>query len=133
MSQQDQPNNRPNVFQGGEGTQNHGAHSTVRQGSSDYNDGANVTDQLGNDDQNPNFGAFDSGSERNEGQELEGKVAYGNNVSGETPDLQEDTQRTDQQHAMSEDELVDQASIESFPASDSPGYSSKSSTDKKLH
>jgi hypothetical protein len=41
--------------------------------------------------------------------------------------------RDDQQHVMSNDEMLDEESDESFPASDPPGHISKSSTDKELH
>lgn len=39
----------------------------------------------------------------------------------------------EQGHVMSDEEKLDQAIIESFPASDPPGFMSKSSIDKELH
>jgi hypothetical protein len=39
----------------------------------------------------------------------------------------------DQQHVMSEEELLDETIKESFPASDPPGHFSKSAKDKELH
>jgi hypothetical protein len=41
--------------------------------------------------------------------------------------------KDDQKHVMSDDEKLDEAIEESFPASDPPGHISKSAEDKKLH
>jgi hypothetical protein len=41
--------------------------------------------------------------------------------------------RNAQDHAFTEDELLDQEGMESFPASDPPGHRSKSKTDRKTH
>lgn len=60
-------------------------------------------------------------------------VAYGNNVSGVTPDIVQTSERTDQQHVMSEDELLDETNVQSFPASDPPGHISRSKVDKDSH
>lgn len=41
--------------------------------------------------------------------------------------------RNAQDHAFTEEELLDQAGVESFPASDPPGHRSKSKKDRKEH
>jgi len=41
--------------------------------------------------------------------------------------------KDDQQHVMTEEELLDQTLEVSFPASDPPGHISKSSEDRILH
>ena len=41
--------------------------------------------------------------------------------------------RDDQQHVMGQEELLDETIEDSFPASDPPGYHSKSTEDKLLH
>ncbi len=48
--------------------------------------------------------------------------------------FQDDTSAADdQQHVMTEEELLDETIKESFPASDPPGHFSKSAKDKELH
>lgn len=41
--------------------------------------------------------------------------------------------RNDQSRVMTDDEKLDEALMESFPASDPPGHFSKSTEDKNLH
>jgi len=113
-------------------TEHHGAHSGFRKGTAEYNDGANIDINGGNDDypeRNRIEEAFHSGPQRP--QSDLGKVAYGNNVAEEADEEENEDEETT--HLMSEDELVDEASIESFPASDPPGHRSKSKVDAEAH
>lgn len=41
--------------------------------------------------------------------------------------------RNAQDHAFTDEELLDQAGVESFPASDPPGHRSKSKRDRRSH
>jgi hypothetical protein len=117
-------------------TEHHGAHAGTRKGTSEYNDGANIDYELGNDDyirndedHARNFleDAFSSGKGLPE--EDIGKIAYGNSYQNQK-DIDEDEEET---HVMSEDEMLDEEIMESFPASDPPGHISKSAVDKQSH
>jgi hypothetical protein len=99
-------------------TEYHGAHSGFRRGTPEYNDGANIDINGGNSDYpERNFiqDAFSSGTGTPD-EEI-GKIAHGNNMSENSTD----------------DELVDEEEMESFPASDPPGHRSKSIVDKTSH
>lgn len=54
--------------------------------------------------------------------------------SSSTPiQTESQTENRDQDHVMTDDEKVDEASMESMIASDPPGHISKTTEDKNLH
>ena len=110
-------------------TQHHGAHAGFRKGTDEYNDGANIDINGGNDDyplRNFILDAFSCGTGIPDSDV--GVVAYGNKVEEEA-----DTEDEEEAHLMSEDEAVDEALKETFPASDPPGFRSKSKIDQESH
>ena len=108
-------------------TEHHGAHSQIHKGSSEYGDGGNINHYLGNDDYVENNLVEDAFSSGTGAQGEAGKVAYGNTVEASDDDEEVEDKK------LSEDEMVDEESIESFPASDPPGHFSKSHVDKEQH
>lgn len=113
-------------------TEHHGAHAGFRKGNSEYNDGANIDINGGNDDypeRNFILDAFSSGTGIPDSDI--GIVAYGNKVAEDTDDEEIEAEETSQ--LMSEDEALDEAIKESFPASDPPGHRSKSVVDQQAH
>lgn len=78
---------------------------------------------------------FDTSGEVIEGPALKALASLSEltGKNGKAFSIDEDDKRTDQMHVMSQDELIDEASIESFPASDPPGHRSISRIDKDSH
>lgn len=70
------------------------SHSNFKRDLNDYNDGANVTHHLGNDDYNGSN--LDDPFENEDNPLLEGKVAYGNELTQD--DTEDESEESESKH-----------------------------------